>query len=221
MTWPLVSVFIVAIPSFLTWELRPKLPSPPVRQYLILIFLLALLFSSWFQFYFRIQTWLRNYPSMLTDNFAHSGFVYRLPNQTEAQAKGVSLLTAAELQVKTALDGTPWPYVERWLLNLNEQLDRLRSASAVVLEDSPELPLWRLDARPRTLDKGYALDLIAVWSGPASDPNGYYFEKTCVIHPRSPQPQPGTAPPAGAEPTQMAEVICDLATPKYMGKLGA
>ncbi|MEO1095147.1 MAG: DUF5357 family protein [Cyanobacteria bacterium J06638_28] len=223
MTWPLVSVLIVAIPTFLTWELRPRLPSPAVRQHLVLLLLVALLFSTWFQFYFRIQAWFDRYPSLLADNFNNSGFVYRLANEAETQAKGVSLLTAAESQVKSSLDGTPWPYVERWLLNLDEQLQKLRAESAIALEDSPERTLWELKARPRTLPKGYALDLIADWSGPASDPHGYYFEKTCAIYPKlQPQPQPANATPeTPPEPTEMAEVTCELATPKHMGNLAS
>lgn len=221
MTWPLVSVFIVAIPTFLTWELRPQLPKPAVRQHLILLSLVALLFSTWFQFYFRIQAWFDQYPTLLTDNFSDSGFVYRLSNETEAQAKGVALLTSAELEVRSSLDGTPWPYVERWLLNLDEQLQRLRAESAIALENSPERLLWELDARPRRLNQGYALDLIANWSGPASDPHGYYFEKTCAIYPR-PQPQaPSAEQNPSTNPTEMAEVTCELATPKHMGKLAA
>ena len=220
-TWPLVSVAIVAIPQFFTWELQPKVPLPMVRQQLILLFLVALLFSSWFQFYFRLQSWLNDYPSLLADSFNNSGFVYRLSAQPENGGKGVSLLTAAEGEVKAALNDTPWPYVERWLLNLNEQVGKLQIETAITLEGSKEKDMWQLEARPRTFNDGYALDLMALWSGPASDPNGYYFEKTCFIQPR-PQPQ---SQPNGAEnqeeptsPTLMAEVTCDLATPKRMGR---
>lgn len=224
MSWPLVSVIILAAPYFLTWELKPRIPSPPARQQLILVLLIALLFSSWFQFYFRLQTWFGDYPSLLADSFDNSGFVYRYTSQARDQAQGVSLLTTVEADVKAELNDTPWPYVERWLLNLNEQLVTLQSESIRTLEQSlaDEKGLWQLEARPRSLNDGYALELFAVWSGPASDPKGYHLQKTCLIQPRSPAPQPTTTPndrnDAASPPTQMAEVTCDLKTPKHSGK---
>lgn len=217
-SWPLICVAIAAIPQFLTWELKFKVPRPPVRQQLILMLLMALMFSTWFQFYFRLQTWFRDYPSLLADSFGNSGFVYRLAEQPEDKAKGVSLLTAAEAEVRSALDDTPWSYVERWLLNLNDQVVRLESQATETLEGSMEVNMWRLRARPRTLEDGYALDLLAVWSGPASDPSGYYFEKTCIIHPRSQPSNNNTETERTAPPTQIAEVECELATPKRSGR---
>lgn len=221
MTWPLASVLILAIPQFLTWELKPKIPAPPVRQQLILWLLVAMLFSSWFQFYFRLQSWFDRYPTLLTDNFNNSGFVYRLSGEEDEPAPGVSLLTAAEAAVKDALDETPWPYVERWLLNLGEQLGRLRTVSDQALESSSERTLWQLEVRPRSLNQGYALDLLAVWSGPASDPEGYFFKKTCVIQPKDPPSGPIPENERPADPTPLAEVTCDLATPKTMGRPSA
>ncbi|MEO0987183.1 MAG: DUF5357 family protein [Cyanobacteria bacterium J06639_14] len=221
MSWPLVSVAIAAMPQFLSWELRPKVPKPPARQQLILMLLMALLFSSWFQFYFRLQSWFDDYPSLVADNFRNSGFVYRLAEQPEDKAKGVSLLSAAEQEVVNSLKDTPWPYVERWLLNLNDQLVKLETEATGVLDDSLEQGLWQLQARPRSLEDGYALDLLAVWSGPSSDPRGYYFEKTCVIHPRSRPSSSGASNSdnsrSNATP-QMAAVECELATPKRSGK---
>lgn len=219
MTWPLVSVAIVAAPEFFNWEFRPKVPQPGARQQLILLLLVAMLFSSWFQFYFRLQAWFDDYPSLLTDNFRNSGFVYRISPPTEEQAEGVSLLTAAETAVKDTLDGTPWPYVERWLLNLGDQLQKLRLDTQVAMENSLERDLWQLQAKPRSLNQGYALDLLAIWSGPASDPEGYYFKKTCVIQPQA-QPSPRPENQSASDSTPLASVECDLATPKTMGKPG-
>jgi len=217
MTWPLVSVAIVAIPHFLTWELKPRLPAPPARQYLILLLVIALLISNWFQFYFRLQSWFEDYPSLLADNFNNSGFVFRLAREPEEPARGSALLTAAEVEVESTLDGTPWSYVERWLLNLNEQVPNLQRKTIATIDAALEKELWRLEARPRTLNDGYALDLMAVWSGPSSDPDGYYLEKTCLIQPRS-QPQVETPEGEAAPPTVMAEVNCELAMPRKSGQ---
>ena len=218
--WPLISFAIVAVPQFLNWEFKPKsLPKPEVRQALILLLLLAMLFSSWIQFCFRLQDWFADYPSLVADDFSDSGFVVRLARTADEQAKGVVLLTAAESEIKESLNNTPWPYAERWLLNLDEQVDKLESRTAVTLEQSKEQGMWGLQARPRTLENdSYGLDLMAIWSGPASTQNGYYLEKNCVIYPRS-QTEPvlgeNETPP---EPNTVAAIECDLATPKKAGK---
>ena len=220
MTWPLVSVAIAAIPQFLDWELRPKVPSPLMRQQLILLTLVALLLSNWFQFYFRLQEWFEAYPSLLADDFSRSGFVFRLSATPKEQAQGIALLTYSQMEIRESLDGTPWPYVERWLLNLDDKILQLEEKTMNTLDLSEERAMWQLQARrPRTLeDSGYALDLMAVWSGPASIQNGYYLEKTCVIQPQfPPEANEALATPA-EQPTALANVQCDLATPKHPGK---
>ena len=219
MSWPLVSVAIAIIPEFLTWELRPKIPPPAVRQKLILLSLMALLFSNWFQFYFRLQDWFAEYPSLLADDFGRSGFVFRLSNAPSGQAQGIMLLTTAETEITAALNDTPWSYVERWLLNLDEQVGNLQSDTLNSLDLAAEKDLWRLAAQPRRLPTGgYALDLMAIWSGPASTQEGYYLAKTCVIQPRSQtEPAPNGEVNAG-QTNQVAQVECDLATPRYPGQ---
>lgn len=221
MTWPLVSVAIVAVPKFFNWELRPKLPKVPERQQLILLLLIAMLLSSWFQFYFRLQDWFAEYPTLRSDTFSNSGFVYRLSTSETEQPKGVSLLTATEVAVKDTLDNAPWPYVERWLLNLGDQVGRLRVKTQTALEDSSERDLWQLQAQTRSLREGYALDLLAIWSGPASDPEGYYFRKTCSIQPQVPPQAPRPENEQPAPPTPLAKVDCGLETPKTMGAPGS
>lgn len=216
--WPLVSVVIAAIPQFLNWELKPRIPKPGIRQQLILMLLVALLMSNWFQFYFRLQTWFDRYPSLLADSFGNSSFVYRLGSEPREQSQGVALLTSVEREVKTNLNDTPWPYVERWLLNLNDQLEKLETQAGDALEGTLEENLWQLRARPRSVEgDAYALDLLAVWSGPASNPEGYYYEKTCVIRPRS-QTQPRSEDDRPNPTTQMAAVDCELPTPKQTGR---
>ena len=218
MTWPLVSVAIVAIPQFFTWELRPKLPPPMMRQQLILLLLVALLLSNWFQFYFRLQHWLEDYPSLLADDFSRSGFVVKLPDQGEDQARGIVLLTRTELEIKAALDETPWPYVERWLLNMDEHLESIENTIMVSLESSKEGDLWQLTGDRRGAENnGYALDLMASWSGPSANREGYYLEKICTVQPRSPAP-PASEETPDSPPTPLAIVECGLATEKHLGQ---
>jgi hypothetical protein len=220
MTWPLVSVAIAAIPQFLDWELNPQIPDPKMRQQLILLTLVALLLSNWFQFYFRLQQWFEAYPSLLADDFSRSGFVFRLSKTPEEQAQGIALLTFAQTDIRDSLDDTPWPYVERWLLNLDDKMAQLEQKAIDSLDLSEEGDMWQLQARrPRTLEEnGYALDLMAIWSGPASIQNGYYLEKTCVIQPQFPTDANEALVNPTEQPTPLAEVKCDLATPRRPGK---
>lgn len=217
-SWPLISVAIIALPAFFTWELQPKIPPPPVRQHLILLTLIALLFSNWFQFYFRLQNWLEDYPSLLADDFNHSGFVYRASEPPMEKARGVVLLTSAESEITDALNDTPWPYVERWLLGLDEKLAAFTDTIISSLTSPQESSLWQLQADSDALDNGgYILNLMAIWSGPASTQNGYYLKKTCTIDPQTintanPSPTPGS------QSTPMAKVECDLDTPKNAGQ---
>jgi hypothetical protein len=219
MIWPLVSVAIAVIPQFLDWKLRPTLPSSDVRQQLILLTLIGLLLSNWFQFYFRLQDWFTDYPSLLADDFGRSGFVFRMSLAPREQAQGVTLLTVAQTKVEESLDGTPWPFIERWLKNLDEQVVRLEQNVLSEVDLSEERDMWRLQARPRTTDDdGYALDLMAVWSGPASMETGYYHEKTCLIQPQFPPEVETDGDNLPQQVTPLAEVTCELATPKRPGR---
>ncbi|MGB5975344.1 MAG: DUF5357 family protein, partial [Nodosilinea sp.] len=185
--WPLLSFAVMAVPYLLRWDLSLKNPPPAVRQQLALLFCLSLLFSSWFQFYFRIQSWVRDYPSLVADTVENSAFVYRIPGQTIALPAGVTYLTKAEEMLREQIDSKPWPSVERWLLNLDGQRQIMRQqlssqmGSSATLEDS----LWKLDFQPLSNGNGYTLKLWAIWSGPAATPSGYYLEKTCQLMPAS------------------------------------
>lgn len=222
--WPLVSFLIAAVPHFLTWELTLRIPPVPMRQDLVLLLVMNLLFSSWFQFYFRLQTWAENYPSLMADDFSRSGFVYSLPNNTVHLSRGVPLLSLAETEIMAQLDGMPWPRIERWLLNLQEQLEPIDQQIRVGLADTEEDALWQLMAQPYTTREGYELRLMAVWQGPTSQNNGYYIEKSCLINPVSqPRPESATTPANEAEAgqpelTAIAQVTCPLETQRNWGQ---
>ena len=221
-SWPLMSFVVVAVPNLLTWEFRPKRPSPSVRQSLALMLGLSLLLSSWFQFYFRLQTWLRDYPSLIADRFDQSAFVYRIPGQTMPLSAGISHLTQAEFWVQEQIDGKPWSWVERWLLNLEGHQQSLQRQMQLAQPNSPEHRLWNLHITTTTNGNGYTLRMMAIWLGPSADSDSYYFEKTCDVMPID-QPPPyvitesiGSSTPGSS--TQWAEVRCQLETPLRHGR---
>jgi hypothetical protein len=227
--WPLISFAVVAVPKLVSWDLSLKMPPPLVRQQLVLLLFLSLLFSSWFQFYFRIQSWVRDYPSLVADSVENSNFVYRIPGQTIALPAGVNHLTIAETMLREEVHGKPWPAVERWLLNLDGQRQALQREVQSQMGRQPSLEdsLWRLDFQPLTSGNGYTLKLWAIWVGPAADQSGYYLEKTCQLMPIQGSLGPGSlgqgslldqgAMPPGYANTQWASLTCNLETPRQAG----
>lgn len=229
-SWPLVSFAVVAAPKLVSWDFNLKDPPGQVRQQLALLFCLSLLFSSWFQFYFRIQTWVRDYPSLVADSVENSAFVYRFPGQTVALPAGVNHLTVAEEMLREQVHNKPWPSVERWLLNLDGQRQAMERQvkSHMGLDPSLEDSLWRIDFQPLSNGNGYILKLWAIWSGPAANQSGYYLEKSCLLMPVSqgslgapeaavPEASAPEAAAPGYATTQWGSLTCDLATPRQAG----
>ncbi|MEM6424546.1 MAG: DUF5357 family protein [Cyanobacteria bacterium P01_D01_bin.128] len=222
--WPLVSAAIATVPNFVDWDMTFKRPPMARRQQLVLLVAFSLLLSGWLQFHFRVQQWLTNYPSLMADDFRHSEFVYVLPNQQMNLSKGVPLLSAAENGLSANLNDVPWPRVERWLLNLDEQIELLEQSAKDNISAVAEQRFWGLQAIPLAAGDGYDLRLRAVWTGPTSESNGYFIEKSCQIRPRQQAvaapavPRPGTVD--GAEQPNLAlfgGVECDLQTDSYWG----
>jgi hypothetical protein len=217
--WPLVSFGVAAVPHLVSWDLNWKTPSPPVRQQLVLLFLLSLLFSSWLQFYFRLQAWVEAYPSLVADRLYQSNFVYRMPGQEVPLSVGVAHLTQAEALIESQLEGQPWPSVERWLLNRDGQRQALQTQLQNRASPSPEDRLWDLDLEVNNEANGYRLDLWAVWTGPAATEASYYLEKSCQLRPIPPavSAEPVDQTAAALPPTLWASFTCNLETPRRPG----
>ena len=185
-SWPPISALIAAIPKFIKSDPDRKtptfvLPKGDVWQDLVLMFLINFILSCWFQFYYVLNGWLDAYPSLLADNFSHSAFVHDgRPKQTTRDTKGTLLLNQVEVALKEQLDGRPWPEVERWLLDLNQQLPDLETAARQQLPYA-ENAWWNL--RGKVLSDAYDVQFQAVWQGPSSATNGYTVTTVCHITP--------------------------------------
>jgi drug/metabolite transporter superfamily protein YnfA len=228
-SWPPVSALISAIPKFVKSDPDRRtpifvLPKGDVWQDLVLMFLLNVILSCWFQFYYVLQGWLDAYPSLLADNFSHSAFVYDgRPNQPRI-SKGTLLLTQVEAALKEQLDGRPWPEVERWLIDLNQQLPDLETSARQQMPFAENV-WWNLQGK--VLSDAYDVQFQAIWQGPSSS-NGYTITTVCrITQGFKPEAPPefkfdSPAPPAKATVrprSTLATVKCKPPTQQPMERL--
>jgi hypothetical protein len=230
-SWPPISSIIWASPKFVKSDSKTKSPvytnpNKGHRQDIILVLLSNLILSCWFQFYFQINTWMAQYPSLRADNLSRSAFVWR-PAQFDraaAMSRGADMLNIAAQEVRTDLEGKPWSEVERWLEQLEpKQLPDLQQRVRSQLPQVTEAKLWNLNAS--VISDAYDLQLRAIWTGPTSRPGGYELSRTCRISQSRRQGPPAqfnfnnSAPPATAPttPKLVGTVQCGaIAQPKQI-----
>ncbi|PSN11309.1 hypothetical protein C7271_24770, partial [filamentous cyanobacterium CCP5] len=132
----------------------------------------------------------------------------------------VSLLSLTEGVLQEEIDNRPWPAVERWLINREDQVVQVRKEVRDRLE-SPraEHQFWEIDVRPVRKNSGYELQLVATWHGPSASAEGYYQEKICQLEPveRQDPADPASFTAPASEPTVWSKFDCDLAILRKAG----
>jgi hypothetical protein len=215
-SWPLLSGLIAAVPTVLKtgpYIKRYEDFLPRERIYLVLLALISILLSCWFQFFFLLDNLVQQYPSLLADaNIYRSAFVVRV--NPPPVSKGVEILDTAETLIRDRLRngelrGRSWADGQRLLLNVQTETSPIRPrdmapviASKVFgnMPNVEEAPLWLYNAQffPSNIDNAPGaqqsqwfgtLVLQAIWRGPSSQPNGYTLEKSCWV-PREPNTDP-------------------------------
>ncbi|WP_414549308.1 septal junction protein FraD [Anabaena sp. CCY 0017] len=229
--WPTISAIITAIPDFIEGtdiKTTAKLPKPEVRERIIVLVASCMLISCWIQFYFLMDNWLTQYPSLLTDNFNRSTFVVRIvepvepgtTDETKPETKeeiqkipenGVAILDGIQIQVEQTLNNTPWSQVEKWLIDATPEVQKLgNQVIKQKLGQYEERELWRVEARVANIKSGYRLDLLSIWTGPSSNPKGYYLQKSCRIEPIAVSARTSRIPLSEVEERNtVAEIECD------------
>lgn len=186
--WPLISAVIAALPACLDGNLKPTIPAKDKRQPLVWLFTTQLIVSSWFQFYFLVQDWLVQYPTIAADTFRESAFVTRITIDKSQQRlpRGVTILDLMASRLEEQLDNQPWSDVERMLLP-SERKQLIEQIKAQVMQElaSPDIKednLWQVSLGEISLrDSGYNLPLKALWQGPRSQTQPYSLTKSCQI----------------------------------------
>ncbi|MEA5580311.1 septal junction protein FraD [Nodularia harveyana UHCC-0300] len=226
--WPTISAIITAIPDFVEGtdtSTTAKIPKPEVREKIIILVGSCMLISCWIQFYFVMDNWLTQYPTLLTDNFERSTFVVRIAapelridTEAEPQPKvqkipknGVNILDAVEIRVEKQLNQRPWSEVEKWLLDATTEVGKLGDQVLnQTLGEYEESKLWRVEARVVNIKSGYRLDLVSIWDGPSSNRQGYYLQKSCTVEPIAISQTTSRVTPGDVDnQNTVAEIECD------------
>ncbi len=214
--WPTISALITAIPEFIEGndtDAKARIPKPQDRQRIIILVASSMLLSCWIQFYFVMDNWLQQYPSLYADTFKRSTFVVRTEEPLKIPKNGVVILEELQPIVVEEIDQTPWSEVERWLLpqNVKPRVGTLgRGVIQKNLSKYEEKEVWRVEPRVANTKSGYILDLLSIWIGPSSNPRGYYLKKSCRIEPLA-------ATSNSDNKITVAEIECDRASKLFAG----
>ena len=208
--WPTFAAIITAIPEFFEGsgtDVKRQLPKLLIRQRILILLAVSMMVSCWIQFYYVIDGWLENYPTLKTEieNFGGSKLILTRGETPELKDKdvgerkvkfilpvnGVQLLNKLSPQVEQALNDRPWGEVERWLLDSVSKTEKDRpigklaqQAKEEVLKQSSEKDFWFIEPRVSSIETGgYKLDLLAIWRAPSFMADKYYLQKSCEITP--------------------------------------
>lgn len=213
--WPTIAALITAIPEFIEGtdtDSKARIPKPEARQKIIILVGSCMIISCWLQFYFVMENWLKEYPSLLSERFDNSTFVFRREEPEKFPANGVSILNQVQPLVEEQISARNWSEVERWLLEADVRLGKLAQEvfNKNVLSGK-EQELWRIEPRvTNTKSGGYILDLLSIWVGPTSSSRGYFLRRTCRIEPLG--ASKNRSPNSIADDKSLvAEIECDRA----------
>ncbi|MEH2361929.1 septal junction protein FraD [Nostoc sp.] len=207
--WPTISALITAIPEFIEGndtDAKARIPKPEDRQRIIILVASSMLLSCWIMFYFVMDNWLREYPSLQADSFKRSTFVVRTIEPVKIPQNGVIILEKLQPIVIEQIAERPWSEVEKWLLDAKQRVGTLgREVIKINLSQYEEKELWHVEPRVANTKSGYILDLLSIWIGPSSNPQGYYLKKSCRI-------EPVAATNNSGNKITVAEIECDRAS---------
>ncbi|WP_298919936.1 septal junction protein FraD [uncultured Nostoc sp.] len=204
--WPTISALITAIPEFIEGndtDAKARIPKPEDRQRIIILVASSMLLSCWIQFFFVMDNWFQQYPSLQADTFKRSAFVVRTEERAKIPQNGVVILEKIQPRVVEEIAQRPWSEVEKWLLDAKQ---RVRTLGKEVIQKNlgryEERELWHVEPRVANTKSGYILDLLSIWIGPSSNPRGYYLKKSCRI-------EPVAATNNSGNKITVAEIECD------------
>ncbi len=126
--WPTIAALITAIPDFIEGtdtDSKARIPKPEARQKIIILVASCMVISCWLNFYFVMDKWLQEYPSLLADEFQNSTFVIKRGERERVPENGVLILNQLQPLVESRISEKPWSEVERWLLEAKVNIGQL------------------------------------------------------------------------------------------------
>ncbi len=181
--WPTLSALLTAVPEFIDAG-KSQIPRPEVRQRLIVLIGGSLVISCWLQFFFVVQGWTRDYPTLLSDNFNNSAFVRKTDVEAKVPGNGAVILNELEPIVIQEVAGKSWSQVERWLSSSQKRIQELgNQVIALKLRAYQEKDWWQVESKVVSANSGYNLKLHSVWNGPTANGKRYFLTRTCQIEP--------------------------------------
>ncbi|MGE5656567.1 MAG: DUF5357 family protein [Actinomycetota bacterium] len=181
-SWPLVSACLATLLEFKISRLNFEISFPLVRPTFLIFILIHALLSCWLGYYFMIQTWLENYPSILAEDLNRSGFVISTKPKSINNSRGILLIKLMEAYLINKTNNRPWIAVENWLFDVSNQRLDLATEALKKLPKLPEDSLWELKTLLVQGESHYRVKLIANWQGPSSNHEGYLLTKSCEIN---------------------------------------
>jgi hypothetical protein len=183
--WPTLAAVITGIPEFFTGGgplAKTTIPKIEVRKKIIILLAWSMLVSCWIQFYFVIDKWLKEYPSLSAETFTNSTFVIKIEPKSKQPQNGNMILNKIQPKIEEQIANRAWSEVERWLLEANERVGNLgENLIQENLYEYEEKALWRIEPRISNIPSGYQLDILSIWQGPSDNPRGFFLQKTCRI----------------------------------------
>jgi hypothetical protein len=193
-----------------------KLPDVPVRQKLVILLGIHLLFSCWLQFQFVINNLLEDYPRLIREDFSNSAFVVKMPWAREVDRSEIILSFIAD-QTTAKLNQIIWPETERLLQSpllqvwVQDLLVTWQVQQQQNQQQKKEDLLWRTIATTTPQSQGHLLDIGIIWDGPRLNTPAYKSIRTCQIT-RIDRPASAATAPLGSrgrtQPNPVTKVEC-------------
>ena len=179
--WPLISVCLAIIIKFISSGAKLQ-PSPPlVRPIFLVIILSHTLITCFLAFHFIIQDWLKEYPSLLADDFTNSGFVVNFKKQSINNSRGIIMLKLMENQLMIKTRKKPWDIVAKWLIAVSRKQISMRNEMFKNLSPLAENSKWDIETHVIQGQSLYRIQWLAIWRGPSTKPGGYTLSKDCEV----------------------------------------
>lgn len=176
--WPLISLCIEELTIFFRNGATLDQSSSLIRKRFSFILLINLLLSSWLSFHFVLQSWIREYPSLLEDNVGNSAFIAKIKPGSVDESRGARILNLIENKLAEEIRDSQ---LEMSVEKMEMKLITLKFQALEELRPAKENRYWLLQTPIIATNSGYNIELQLIWEGPTAGKESYYLSKNCQI----------------------------------------